>query len=75
MGDEAGAPEPELVRFESIDISPNQCPLTAPLDVDVQFEALDHYPNAFWEITVRTLPCAVLRIGRCNEECAGCRAS
>ena len=48
-----GAGEPENIRLDSITIEPNGCPLTAPLTIEVQFEALDHFPNAYWEITVR----------------------
>lgn len=52
MADEAGGPEPELIRIESIDITPNGCPLDDALSVNVQFEAMDEFKMAYWEIKV-----------------------
>ena len=53
MADDAGAGEPELIKIHAIDISPNNCILQAPLDINVDFDALDHFPAAYWEIKVR----------------------
>ena len=49
----AAAEEPDPIRLDAIAIEPNPAPLTAQLDVHVDFEAQDTFPQAFWEITVR----------------------
>ena len=50
----AAAEEPDPIRLDAIAIEPNPAPLTAQLDVHVDFEAQDTFPQAFWEITVRS---------------------
>ena len=57
----AAAEEPDPIRLDAIAIEPNPAPLTAQLDVHVDFEAQDTFPQAFWEITVRSAKLTSLR--------------
>ena len=50
-GSKAGGPVP-VVNVTRIDISPNECPISDPLDLEIEFDVQGQLTNARWEIKV-----------------------
>ena len=41
----------QLLQLTHVAIDPNNCPLDAPLTVEIEFESLFDFPSTHWEIT------------------------